>query len=145
MKKQRNQKLVQVKTLKDSSDDDADDITSTSSTSNGNDTDHSSKITNLMRENERKIRSLSESYMNRFLLIGQHLQSLPEISSNAPIPSANRTIGQRRPPETMPETIASLNLFIETLKQLIIKEEKKRGRNFFGNAFVLKFILFSGN
>jgi hypothetical protein len=131
MKKQRNQQLVQVKTLKDSSDDD-DDITSTSSTSNGNDTDHSSKITNLMRENERKIRSLSESYMNRFLLIGQHLQSLPEISSNVPIPSTNRTISQRQPPET----IASLNLFIETLKQLIIKEEKKRGRNFFGISFL---------
>jgi len=127
MKKQRNQQLVQVKTLKDSSDDD-DDITSTSSTSNGNDTDHSSKITNLMRENERKIRSLSESYMNRFLLIGQHLQSLPEISTNVPIPSTNRTIGQRQPPETI---ASSLNLFIETLKQLIIKEEKKRGWNLF--------------
>jgi len=124
MKKHHNQQLVRMKTLIDSNDED--DMTSTSSISIDNDSDQSSKITNLMRENERKIRSLSESYMNRFLLAGQQLQATNVLA----IPSTNRAIVQRIPSEMQLETMtssSSLSLFIETLKQLIIKEEKKRG------------------
>jgi len=124
MKKHHNQQLVRMKTLIDSNDDD--DMTSTSSISIDNDSDQSSKITNLMRENERKIRSLSESYMNRFFLAGQQLQATNALA----IPSTNRAIVQRIPSEMQLETMtssSSLSLFIETLKQLIIKEEKKRG------------------
>jgi hypothetical protein len=128
MKKQhRNQQLVRMKTLIDSNDDD--DMTSTSSISmdNDNESDHSSKITNLMRENERKIRSLSESYMNRFILAGQQLQTTNALA----LPSTTRTIVQRMPSDMQLETMtsSSLSLFIETLKQLIIKEERKRGLN----------------
>jgi hypothetical protein len=126
MKKQPDQQLVRIKTLIDSNDDD--DMTSTSSISsdNDNESDPSSKITNLMRENERKIRSLSESYMNRFLMVGQQLQTTNALA----IPSTTRAIIPRKPSDMQLETItssSSLNLFIETLKQLIIKEEKKRG------------------
>ncbi len=124
MKKHHNQQLVRMKTLIDSNDED--DMTSTSSISIDNDSDQSSKITNLMRENERKIRSLSESYMNRFFLAGQQLQ----VTNALAIPSTNRAIVQRIPSEMQLETMtssSSLSLFIETLKQLIIKEEKKRG------------------
>jgi hypothetical protein len=124
MKKHHNQQLVRMKTLIDSNDED--DMTSTSSISIDNDSDQSSKITNLMRENERKIRSLSESYMNRFFLAGQQLHATNALA----IPSANRAIVQRIPSEMQLETMtssSSLSLFIETLKQLIIKEEKKRG------------------
>jgi len=139
MKKQHDQQLVRIKTLVDSNDDD--DMTSTSSISNDNDneSDHSSKITNLMRENERKIRSLSESYMNRFLFVGQQLQTTNALA----IPPTSRTIVPRISSEMQLETMSSsssLSLFIETLKQLIIKEEKKRGWNLFLN---FKFNLFS--
>ncbi|CAF4454300.1 unnamed protein product, partial [Rotaria sp. Silwood2] len=134
MKKQHDQQLVRIKTLIDSNDDDDDnDITSTSSTSVDNDSDHSSKITNLMRENEQKIRNLSESYMNRFLLIGQQLQALPETSNTVAIPSSMRSIVQRKSSGMELETMSSspsLNLFLETLKQLIIKEEKKREKSY---------------
>ena len=121
MRKQDHQQLVRIKTLMDSNDDD--DMTSTSSISN--DSDQSSKITNQMRENERKIRNLSESYMNRFLLAGQQLQTTNALA----LPSTMRTIVPRRSSEMPLETPSSpsLCLFIETLKQLIIKEEKKRG------------------
>ncbi|CAF0783997.1 unnamed protein product [Rotaria sordida] len=133
MKKQHDQQLVRIKTLVDSNDDDDDDMTSTSSISIDNESDHSSKITNLMRENERKIRSLSESYMNRFLLIGQQLQALPETSNILAIPSTMRSIVQRKSSRIELETMSSspsLNLFFETLKQLIIKEEKKREKSY---------------
>ncbi|UJR35252.1 hypothetical protein I4U23_028016 [Adineta vaga] len=83
-----------------------------------------------MRENERKIRSLSESYMNRFLFIGQQLQSLPQITPNVPLGSTIRSIEQNLPIGTVSNTVAtlspSLTAFIETLKQLIVKEERKR-------------------
>lgn len=123
MRKQDQRQLVRIKTLMDSNDDD--DMTSTSSISN--DSDQSSKITNLMRENERKIRNLSESYMNRFLFAGQQLQTTNALA----LPSTTRTIVPRRSSEMPSETSSSssLCLFIETLKQLIIKEEKKRGFN----------------
>lgn len=125
MKKQDHQQLVRIKTLMDSNDDD--DMTSTSSISN--ESDQSSKITNLMRENERKIRNLSESYMNRFLFAGQQLQTTNALA----LPSTTRTIIPRRSSEIpfeTPSSSSSLCLFIETLKQLIIKEEKKRGLTF---------------
>jgi hypothetical protein len=141
MKKNHDQQLVKIKTLVDSNDDD--DMTSTSSTSNddGNDTDRSSKITNLMRENERKIRSLSESYMNRFLSIGQQLQT----NNGLTIPLTMRPIISRRPSEMQFEitpSSSSLNSFIETLKQLIINEEKKRGWNFNNFEIFFKSFLF---
>ena len=129
MKKQhhhQNQQLVRMKTLIDSNDED--DMTSTSSISMDNDSDHSSKITSLMRENERKIRGLSESYMNRFLLAGQQLQP----SNALALPPTTRAMVQRVPSDMQLETMSSsssLSLFIETLKQLIVKEEKKRGLN----------------
>jgi hypothetical protein len=81
-----------------------------------------------MRENERKIRGLSESYMNRFLTAGQQLQT----SNALALPSTTRAMIQRVPSDMQLETMSSsssLSLFIETLKQLIIKEEKKRGLN----------------
>lgn len=128
MKKHHDQQLVRLKTLIDSNDDD--DMTSTSSLSDdekNNDSDRSSKITTLMRENERKIRSLSESYMNRFLSIGQQLHTTNALA----IPSTTRAIIPRKSSElqldTMSSSSPSLTLFIETLKQLIIREEKKRG------------------
>ncbi|CAF1242184.1 unnamed protein product [Adineta ricciae] len=110
--------MAQLETLLDSSDEDLD-ATSTSATSN--DTDQSSKITHLMRENERKIRSLSESYMNRFLFIGQQLQSLPQLAHNAPNASTIRPMEQIAQPAS-----PTLTAFIEALKQLIVKEERKR-------------------
>lgn len=139
MKKQQDQQLVRLKTLIDSNDDD-DDMTSTSSMSDdNNDSDHSSKITNLMRENERKIRNLSESYMNRFLTIGQQSQ----ITNALAIPSTNRAIIPRKSSDMQLDTMSSsssspsLTLFIETLKQLIIREEKKRGMKLvFLNTFL---------
>ena len=124
MKKQDHQQLVRIKTLMDSNDDD--DMTSTSSISN--DSDRSSKITSLMRENERKIRTLSESYMNRFLLAGQQLQT----SNALALPSTTtRSIVPKRSSEIQLDisSSSSLCLFVETLKQLIIKEEKKRGEH----------------
>ncbi|CAF0761632.1 unnamed protein product [Adineta steineri] len=139
MKKQHDQQLIRLKTLVDSSDDDDDgNLTTASSTSNDNDTDQSFKITNLMRENERKIRTLSESYMNRFLLIGQQLQSVPQMSNTIAMTSTARPIDQRRPVGMMSEMISSappppppsLASFIEVLKQLIIKEEKKREKSY---------------
>jgi len=135
MKKHYDQQLVRIKTLMDSNDDD-DATSSTSSTSQDEDTDKTSKITSLMRENERKIRSLSESYMNRFLLVGQQIPP----SNVLALPSTTRPISasQRKPSETQLEIMTSspsLTLFIETLKQLIIKEEKKRG-------FIIHFFLF---
>ena len=123
MKKHQSQQLPQLETLLDSSDEDLD-ATSLSATSN--DTDQSSKITHLMRENERKIRSLSESYMNRFLFIGQQLQSLPQLTHNAPNTSTIRPLEQIVQPAS-----PTLTAFIETLKQLIVKEERKRGTTFF--------------
>jgi hypothetical protein len=121
MKKQHDQQLVRIKTLVDSNDDD--DMSSTSSISN--DSDKTTKITNLMRENERKIRSLSESYMNRFLMINHQLQT----SNTLALPSTTRAILPARSSGIEIETnsSSSLTLFIETLKHLIIKEEKKRG------------------
>ena len=122
MKKQHDQQLVRIKTLIDSNDDD--DMSSTSSISN--DSDKTTKITNLMRENERKIRSLSESYMNRFLMINHQLQT----SNTLVLPSTTRAILPARSSGIEIETnssSSSLTLFIETLKHLIIKEEKKRG------------------
>lgn len=138
MKKQNDQPLVRLKTLVDSNDDD--DLTSTSSASQDGDSDRSSRISDLMRENERKIRNLSESYMNRFLMAGQQLQLLPPPSSTGnsaltrPLSAATRSSnpprGSRRDSESaIPPN--SFNLFIETLKQLIIREEKKRGSSFF--------------
>jgi uncharacterized membrane protein YgaE (UPF0421/DUF939 family) len=126
MKKQHDQQLVRIKTLVDSNDDDDDDMTSTSSISLDNDSEHSAKITHLMRENERKMRTLSDSYMNRFLMVGQQLQT----SNALALPSSTRAIAQRRTTGMELDTICSspsLTLFIETLKQLIIREEKKRG------------------
>lgn len=124
MKKQDHQQLVRIKTLMDSNDDD--DMTSTSSISN--DSDRSSKITSLMRENERKIRTLSESYMNRFLLAGQQLQTnnalaLPSTTTRSIVPKRSSEI------QLDISSSSSLCLFVETLKQLIIKEEKKRGEH----------------
>ena len=138
MKKQRDQQLVRIKTLVDSNDDD-DDMTSTSSISNDNDSEHSSKITHLMRENERKIRNLSDSYMNRFLMVGQQLQTLPQTSNALALPSSSRLIVHRKPSGMDLDTISSppsLTLFIETLKQLIIREEKKRGLILFRIIFL---------
>ena len=128
MKKQTQQQLVRLKTLVDSNDDDPGDTTSSAS---NDDSDRSSKITDLMRQNERKMRSLSESYMNRFLMIGQ-LQSLPPPSTALAIPSSsnNQVMVPRRSSAMDSEsmlTTPSFNLFIETMKQLIIREEKKRG------------------
>jgi hypothetical protein len=132
MKKQHDQQLVRIKTLPDSNDDD--DTSSSSSSSATNLSEQSSKITNLMRENERKIRNLSESYMNRFLMVNHQLQA----SNALALPPPTRAIVSRKSSGMELETMSSsssppsssLTLFIETLKYLIIKEEKKRGWNF---------------
>jgi hypothetical protein len=131
MKKQHDQQLVRIKTLPDSNDDD--DTSSSSSSSATNLSEQSSKITNLMRENERKIRNLSESYMNRFLMVNHQLQA----SNTLALPPPTRAIVSRKSSGMELETMSSssspsssLTLFIETLKYLIIKEEKKRGWNF---------------
>ena len=131
MTKPHDQQLVRIKTLMDSNDDD-DDMTSTSSISDDNDSDHTSKITNLMRENERKIRNLSESYMNRFLMVGQQLQTTNALTrpTSATTTTTTKSIISRKSSDMQLDTLLSppsLTLFIETLKQLIIKEEKKRG------------------
>jgi hypothetical protein len=77
MKKQLNQQLIRLNTLADSNDDDEMSSSSSLSIDGGSDSDHSSKTTNMMRENERRIRNLSESYLNRFLLVGQQMQASP--------------------------------------------------------------------
>lgn len=136
MKKQANQQLVRLKSLHDSNDDDVEDATSTSTESNADESDRSSRISELMRENERKIRNLSESYLNRFVMIGQQTQGMLPSSSNAisvPISTmpATRSISTRRLSTADSEISLppnpSFNLFIETLKQLIMREERKRG------------------
>ena len=142
MKKQQDQQIVRLRNLVDSNDDG--DATSTSSASNDDDSDQSSKITDLMRENERKIRNLTESYMNRFLLGGQQLQTCPEPSNTLAIPSTIRGIGPGQSSEIELETIRSsspsLTLFVETLKQIIMKEEKKRGLLFLCCCLSFKFL-----
>lgn len=130
MKRQPDQQLVRLKSLADSNDDD--DLTSTSSISLDGDSDQSIKITNLMRENERKMRNLSESYMNRFLMLGQQVPALPSTLNTVAIPSSagNRTISSHKSSGIESDansSTSSFSLFIETLKQLIIREEKKRG------------------
>ncbi|CAF5217613.1 unnamed protein product [Rotaria magnacalcarata] len=129
MEKQQDQQLVQMKTMIDSNDDDDDgDLTSTSSISA--DSDQSTNIASLMLENERKMRRLSESYMNRFLFIGQQAQTLPELSNALALPSTMKSVVQKKSPKMELEimsSIPSLTLFVETLKQLIQREEKKRG------------------
>ncbi|CAF4410248.1 unnamed protein product, partial [Rotaria magnacalcarata] len=117
MEKQQDQQLVQMKTMIDSNDDDDDgDLTSTSSISA--DSDQSTNIASLMLENERKMRRLSESYMNRFLFIGQQAQTLPELSNALALPSTMKSVVQKKSPKMELEimsSIPSLTLFVETL------------------------------
>ncbi|CAF3705459.1 unnamed protein product [Rotaria socialis] len=132
MEKQQDQQLVHMKTMIDSNDDD-DDGDSTSTSSISADSDQSTNIANLMRENERKMRRLSESYMNRFLFIGQQAQTLPELSNALALPSTMKSVVQKKSPKMELEimsSIPSLTLFVESLKQLIQKEEKKREKSY---------------
>lgn len=144
MKKSHDQQLVRMKTIVDSNDED--DMTSASSVTEDNDSDHSSKIVDLMRENERKMRNLSESYMNRFLSMGQQLQALPEPSNIVAIPSTMKGIMQKRSSGMELETISSapsFPFFIETLRQLIMKEERKRGKTIVLNLTKINSVSFS--
>ena len=132
MKKQHDQQLVRMKTLLDSNDDD--DMSSTSSISMDGDSDQSSNIPHLMRENERKLRSLSESYMSRFILVGQQLQAVPRTSqalalSSSSLSSTTKAAASHKRPavELVTNSPTSLNLFMKTLEELIKREEKKRG------------------
>lgn len=132
MKRQNDPQVMRLKTLTESKNDDGDedDRTSASSISFDNDSDKSSVITTLMRENEQKIRNLSESYLNRFLIVGQQAQTLPELSNALTLQPIMKPIISRKSSATDLDSISStpsLTLFIETMKQLVVKEEKKRG------------------
>jgi hypothetical protein len=133
MTTQSHQHVLKLKSLAGSNTDDND--TTTSSISDDDDSDHSTSIVDLIRENEQKIRHLSGSYMNRFLVGNQPLQILASSTQMSAISCLSNTIGSTRPNafntnHESKEASPSFNLFIETLKELIVREERKRGRSY---------------
>ncbi|CAF0767672.1 unnamed protein product [Didymodactylos carnosus] len=113
--------------------------------------DNTSDITNVMKENEKKIRALSESYMNRFVMLEQqlqehqqmprrltHMDSIQITTKNSQLQLSNQLIQCTKINDTAINkknefSSESLDTFLNSLQEIILREEKKREKSYFTN------------